>query len=353
MLMVTISIFACDFSFFPNKFLKTKQYGISLMDVGIGSFLYHNGVVSVRLSRRKLLKSVAANVFLGMLRLFTIRYFDYVVDITEYGRDLNFYFVLAITYMLFAVVNSRYNFYTALFLTSMHQMLLKYGLGDYVFKTKRAGVLDLNKEGIVSVVPSLAIFLFSSEAGCIMFADEDDLTKVAKIFFYGILFLYGYSFTSEKITVSRRLGNASYVLWMVLLHTIQLFLYCMLSVLGIQTSFLQNFISENMLFIFLWSNVLVLISNLYCDLGKLCSRMSVICNIGYIILVFIVPAYANRLYIAFRTKKKYQDLLNGVEAEHLGYLNTLALKQLFSTYKSEMLLSYRQPYGICGAFIVY
>lgn len=304
MLMVTVSIFACDFSFFPCKFLKTKHYGISLMDLGTGSFLYHNGVASVYLPRRKLLRSVAINVFLGMIRLATIRYFDYAVEITEYGRDLNFYFVLAITYVLFAIIKTRYNFYTALLFICMHQVLLKYGLEDYVFRTRRDNFLDLNKEGLIGVLPSLAIFLFSNEVGHIMFAKENDLVKAARLFFYGISFIYGYSFTSERIEASRRLGNVSYVLWIMLIHTVQLLLCHMVSVLGMQTSFLQNFSSENMMFIFLWSNVLVLVSNLCFDLRKLDYYMSVAFNIVYLILVFVVPAYVGRVYLALRMKKR-------------------------------------------------
>lgn len=304
MLMVTIAIFACDFSFFPCRFLKTKHYGISLMDVGIGSFLYHNGVASVYLPRRKLLRSVAINVLLGTIRLATIRYFDYAVDITEYGRDLNFYFVLAITYVLFAIVNSRYNFYAALFFTCAHQVSLKCGLEDYVFRARRDNILDLNKEGIVGVIPSLTIFLFSNEIGRVMFTKESDLVKAARILFYGISFVYGYSFTSEKIEASRRLGNASYVLWIMLIHTVQLFMCHMASVLGMQTSFLQNFSSDNMMFIFLWSNVLVLVSNLCFDLQKLDYYTSVAFNIVYLVLVFVIPAYAGRICLAFRAKKR-------------------------------------------------
>ncbi|EJW04182.1 hypothetical protein EDEG_01532 [Edhazardia aedis USNM 41457] len=44
LLIVIVCIFACDFKFFPMRFLKTDFYGLSLMDIGIGSFLFLNGV---------------------------------------------------------------------------------------------------------------------------------------------------------------------------------------------------------------------------------------------------------------------------------------------------------------------
>jgi phosphatidylinositol glycan class W len=154
MLMVTIAIFACDFSSFPAKHLKTKYHGISLMDVGIGSFLYHNGIIAPKLSKRRLLKIALYNIVLGMVRTMTIRYFDYTVDITEYGRDLNFYFMLSITYLLFSVIHIC----TAWFL--VHQTLLSNGLEEYIFKEERKRFIELNKEGIFNIAPSLSIFLF-------------------------------------------------------------------------------------------------------------------------------------------------------------------------------------------------
>lgn len=309
MLMVTIAIFACDFSFFPAQHLKTKYYGVSLMDVGIGSFLYHNGAFSLRMSRKKVLKSALVNAVLGTIRLATVRSFKYTVDVTEYGRDLNFYFVLAITYLLFLICNSRYNFYTALAMMLVHQALLSNGLDEYVFNSKREHFLAYNKEGILSIVPSLAIFLFGSEVGRMLFAQEDHAKKVVKIFHYGVVFLYGYILSSAHSGMSRRLGNMSYVLWIVLLHTFQVCLSSLVGSCGVRATPLQEFCSRNMLFIFLWSNILVLVANLCYDLKQFGVYGSVAFNLAYLSLVFLVPAYAHRFYHTWRGGRKSSKLV--------------------------------------------
>merc|ERR1712126_395574 len=113
LLMVIISTFACDFEFFPRENLKKEYFGISLMDIGIGSFLVCNGFFSIQNrnnmnkdSKNSLFKYLNPfnyrhpnNIFqdrniksfiklhiLGYIRLLTIQSFNYKVEITEYGK---------------------------------------------------------------------------------------------------------------------------------------------------------------------------------------------------------------------------------------------------------------------------
>lgn len=105
--IVSICILAVDFSLFPNRHLKTKTYGCSLMDSGVSVFVALNAVISPQARQNyvkdklKLIKksffSSTFLIFCGFVRVFLLRTTDYHQEITEYGLDWNFFFTLAFT----------------------------------------------------------------------------------------------------------------------------------------------------------------------------------------------------------------------------------------------------------------
>ncbi|KAK1348464.1 putative glycosylphosphatidylinositol anchoring protein [Hamiltosporidium tvaerminnensis] len=291
MLMVVISIFAVDFNFYPERFKKSSFFGLTLMDVGIGSFLFNSGAMSVKMSRIKLIFNSLIMIGLGFVRLFTILYFNYTVDITEYGYHMNFYFILGAVYLIYGIIRSKYNFKIALLLTVIYEYFLRVKNQDvFIFSEYRNSLFLKNKEGIYSILPSLTIFMFSSEFGNIGFSKDSNKEKYMKILGMSCMFLFIYYISNGYMIASRRLGNLTYVSWIVGLHSLHLFLSLTVTAfVSFKPLRLHVWVSKNMLTLFLFSNILVLIGNLLFDWKKINEMLGNIVNISYIFISIIIP----------------------------------------------------------------
>lgn len=76
--LTVLSILAVDFKIFPRRFAKTKTFGFSLMDIGTGSFIFANGIVSSEAKRmrsnfRQSILSSVPLLILGFGRLFSVK----------------------------------------------------------------------------------------------------------------------------------------------------------------------------------------------------------------------------------------------------------------------------------------
>lgn len=76
--ITVLCILAVDFPIFPRRFAKTKAYGISLMDVGTGCFVFANGIVAPEARNKQSplvfsLKSTIPIVILGFIRLISVK----------------------------------------------------------------------------------------------------------------------------------------------------------------------------------------------------------------------------------------------------------------------------------------
>ena len=113
-LLTVVAILAVDFPAFPRRLAKVETYGVGLMDVGVGLFVYAHGVTSleargggssvlkVRLNLAAyfaLVGKTARGVFpllvLGLLRLLVVKGSGYQEHISEYGLHWNFFFSIA------------------------------------------------------------------------------------------------------------------------------------------------------------------------------------------------------------------------------------------------------------------
>lgn len=103
-----LSILAVDFKIFPRRLAKAEVYGTGFMDIGVGSFIFGHAIVSThargaaRDTSRSHIERVSKQfmgcipiIFLGIIRLATVKGTNYHEHVTEYGVHWNFFFTLA------------------------------------------------------------------------------------------------------------------------------------------------------------------------------------------------------------------------------------------------------------------
>ena len=270
MIVVTcLAILAVDFRIFPRRFAKVETWGTSLMDVGVGSFVFSAGLVSARpILKARLagktssfgsqLKAVVRVslplLVLGFIRLYSVKGLDYAEHVTEYGVHWNFFFTMGLLPPFVALLQSMsavvpYTGLVSFLISGLYQTLLAFTrLEAYILTAPRTSLLSQNREGVFSFWGYLAIFLAGQALGFDVLphspsqnlASESGpqqrkrlLTRlVAWSAVWGFLY---YSLTSYNIgiafQVSRRLANLPYVLWISAFNCAQTTVFCLVETL--------------------------------------------------------------------------------------------------------------------------
>ncbi|KAG6846088.1 hypothetical protein H0H87_006452 [Tephrocybe sp. NHM501043] len=110
MLMTILGILAVDFQVFPRALAKCETFGVSLMDLGVGSFVFSQGLVSAipilknpsYLSAPALPKVFRVTwkslpiISLGIIRVLLVKGTEYPEHESEYGTHWNFFITLAL-----------------------------------------------------------------------------------------------------------------------------------------------------------------------------------------------------------------------------------------------------------------
>ncbi|KAF6831334.1 gpi-anchored wall transfer protein [Colletotrichum musicola] len=263
MVITCIAILAVDFRLFPRRFAKVETWGTSLMDIGVGSFVYSAGVVAARpvLKERaegrstplssRLLRSLRHSLplfVLGVIRLISVKGLDYAEHVTEYGVHWNFFFTLGLLPPFVALFQSALKIvpsYAALaiILGVLYQIALEStGLKEYILIASRTDLLSKNREGICSFVGYLAIFLAGQDTGMYILprsvnpkSDSTPATQRktlimmmavwsaiwAALYFFSTSYSYG-----DNLSVSRRMANLPYILWTAAFNSTQILAYC-------------------------------------------------------------------------------------------------------------------------------
>jgi len=262
MLVVTcIAILAVDFRIFPRRFAKVENWGTSLMDVGVGSFVFSAGLVAARPILKEQLEGRTRTLgtrlygslrhslpllILGLIRLYTVKGLDYAEHVTEYGVHWNFFFTLGFLPPFLALFQTAFQYLPsyaglAVVLGSLYQITLENtSLKAFILTAPRKDLFSQNREGIFSFFGYLAIFLIGQSTG--MYIMPRTLSggtgiKARKrllltlggwsmvwIISYGLLTSYTYGF---GWVVSRRLANLPYIIWIAAFNTSQILLFCL------------------------------------------------------------------------------------------------------------------------------
>lgn len=165
MLLTCLAILAVDFTIFPRRFVKTESFGTSLMDVGVGSFVFSSAITAAGRLRNggtsmvslffSSVKPILPLVVLGLLRLVTIKGTDYQEHVSEYGVHWNFYFTMAsvsLAYALLALVPMP-SAIMGLAIGGAYQYLLSsHGVATYILDAPRIDIISANKEGLWSCI---------------------------------------------------------------------------------------------------------------------------------------------------------------------------------------------------------
>jgi phosphatidylinositol glycan class W len=265
MVITCIAILAVDFRVFPRRFAKVETWGTSLMDVGVGSFVFSAGVVGARpIIKEKLEgKTTALSVrlyrsirhslpliVLGFIRLYSVKGLDYAEHVTEYGVHWNFFFTLGLLPPFLALFQSAFQYVPsyaglAIILGAVYQAALETTeLKALILTAPRTNLFLKNREGIFSFFGYLAIFLAGQSTGMFLLPRPISSSTGAQqrqkllltlagwsgiwILLFNLTTSYNYGLS---LSVSRRMANLPYVLWIAAFNCTQITAFCVIETL--------------------------------------------------------------------------------------------------------------------------
>lgn len=278
MIVTCLAILAVDFEIFPRRFAKVETWGTSLMDVGVGSFVFSAGFVSARsflkdrltkdapLIRSRFFSSLKHSlplILLGFVRLYSVKSLNLAEHVTEYGVHWNFFFTLAllppsVVLLQPLLVTPPLISLLSLLLGCVYESILKFTvLEAYILTSPRTNLLSQNREGVFSYCGYLAIFIAGHALGLDVLprmVGKNEKTIAAgklrrdllkRLVSHSIVWiLLTFLATSHKyglnLTVSRRLANLSYIVWVAAFNCTQITLFCV-----IETLFFPNVYKAN------------------------------------------------------------------------------------------------------------
>lgn len=236
-ILTAIAILAVDFKIFPRHFAKTTTFGYSLMDSGVGLYILSNGIVApeTKLKKYPIMSSIKGSIILlllGIGRFILTKQVNYNIQEIEYGVHWNFFLTLAFTKIFSSLILNffkiQYIVINSLLLIFAHEILLQAGLQNFVIYAKRGEhLISANKEGIVSLLGYIFLYLFSVYFGYLLNKNKNKSNFKIVSIIYGtsaISLILSLTF-KEFFDISRRVANAAYCFWVIFIGTFMLGLY--------------------------------------------------------------------------------------------------------------------------------
>ena len=344
MIITCIAIIAVDFRVFPRRFAKVENWGTSLMDIGVGSFVFSAGVIAAKpiLQEQCASKSLgfvtrlhgsakhSLPLFvLGVIRLYSVKGLDYAEHVSEYGVHWNFFFTLALLPPFVAGLQSFFKLIPsyavlALLLGSAYQALLELtSLKGYILTAPRTDLLSKNREGIFSFFGYLAIFLAGQATGLYVLPRSLRMTNsssnsamerqrlLVRLASWSLVWSCLLAFTLSynyglALRVSRRLANLPYVLWVCAFNCAHILAFCLIETIvfpnvhramdvatekrevDLATSHVLQSYNRNGLAIFLLANLMTGLINLTVKTIDVDTGTAMAVLLGYAVMVTTV-----------------------------------------------------------------
>ncbi|EJS43142.1 gwt1p [Saccharomyces arboricola H-6] len=356
LILTAIAILAVDFPIFPRRFAKVETWGTSLMDLGVGSFVFSNGIISSRALLRNsclkdkpnfvknvfnALKSGGTLLFLGLMRLFFVKNLEYQEHVTEYGVHWNFFITLALLPPVLTLIEPITKLIPrcliAISISCIYEWLL---LKDdqtlsFLILADRNGFFRANREGILSFLGYCSIFLWGQNTGFYLLGNKPTLNNLYKpstqdlvigskkkpstwdywtsvtpltgLCIWSAIFLITSQlvFQYHPYNVSRRFANLPYTLWIVTYNLLFLTGYCITDKIfdnshkNYKVAESLESINSNGLFLFLLANIstgLVNMSVVTIDASPMVSLLLLLAYCSFIAIVSVF-LYKRKIFI--------------------------------------------------------
>ncbi|SGZ52083.1 CIC11C00000003162 [Sungouiella intermedia] len=327
MIITNLAILAVDFHSFPRRFAKVETWGTSLMDMGVGLFVFAMGLANSRsvikkktaatkdsqsylqLIRQNTVKALPV-LALGLIRLVSVKSLEYQEHESEYGIHWNFFMTLGLLPIVLGILDPILNyvprFFVALAIGVIYEAVLQStSLTKFILdpSNRRENLLTMNKEGVFSFIGYLSIFIFGQSFGSFVLTLRKTPNNllgtysgvkphkwltvsptrglvISSVVSFSIFFFVKESRATGS--VSRRIANLPYVMWTVSYNSAFLLGYDLIEqMVGPILSSILEGINNNGLALFLVANLSTGLVNMSINTLKVSSGMSYVILIAY------------------------------------------------------------------------